>query len=227
MDQTKLVTLKNGYHLFTRKVNEGPVKLLCLHGGPGRTHETFDNFKEGLKNQGVEVYSYDQLGSYYSDQPDFTKAENKNLLSIPRYVDKVEEVRQKLGLDNFYLLGHSWGGLLAQDESTGKDFATETKPSETYDVKKAQELWAEGLKEEGKKKVTLTHYTDDHGKYSSSAANVNEYWKNMRNAQSQLTKDAAVTPLYNMTESHLVRPNLKGVLWHSVGEVDYTRAYFK
>lgn len=49
----------------------------------------------------------------------------------------------------------------------------------------------------------------------------------MRNAQSQLTKDAAVTPLYNMAESHLVRPNLKDVLWHSVGEVDYTRAYFK
>ena len=108
-----------------------------------------------------------------------------------------------------------------------KTYATETKPSETYDVKKAQELRAEGLKEEGKKKVTLTHYTDDHGKYSSSAANVNEYWKNMRNAQSQLTKDAAVTSLYNMAESHLVRPNLKGVLWHSVGEVDYTRAYFK
>ena len=121
-----------------------------------------------------------------------------------------------------------------------KTYATETKPSETYDVKKAQELRAEGLKEEGKKKVTLTYYTDDHGKYSSSAydsfvhaaksssaANVNEYWKNMRNAQSQLTKDAAVTPLYNMTKSHLVRPNLKGVLWHSVGEVDYTRAYFK
>jgi proline iminopeptidase len=115
MDQTRLVTLDNGYHLFTRKVNEGPIKLLCLHGGPGGTHETFDNFKDGLKGQGVEVYSYDQLGSYYSDQPDFTKKENKSLLSIPRYVDEVEEVRQKLGLDNFYLLGHSWGGLLAQE----------------------------------------------------------------------------------------------------------------
>lgn len=115
MDQTKLVTLDNGYHLFTRKVNEGPVKLLCLHGGPGGTHEGFDNFKQGLAGQGVEVYSYDQLGSYYSDQPDFTKPENKKFLSIPYYVDEVEEVRKKLGLDNFYLLGHSWGGLLAQE----------------------------------------------------------------------------------------------------------------
>ena len=34
----------------------------------------------------------------------------------------------------------------------------------------------------------------------------------MRNAQNQLTKDTAVVPLYNMTESHLARKNLRGVL---------------
>lgn len=98
MDQTRLVTLDNGYHLFTRKVNEGPIKLLCLHGGPGGTHETFDNFKDGLKGQGVEVYSYDQLGSYYSDQPDFTKKENKSLLSIPRYGRRSRRSKTKVRL---------------------------------------------------------------------------------------------------------------------------------
>lgn len=61
---------------------------------------------------------------------------------------------------------------------------------------------------------------------SKSAEQTDRYWENMRNAQNQLTKDTAVVPLYNMTESHLVRKNLRGVLWHSVGEVDYTRAYF-
>ena len=79
----------------------------------------------------------------------------------------------------------------------------------------------------------------NHGKYNSanydkyvraakskSAAEVDHYWENMRNAQNQLNKDVAVVPLYNMTESHLVRKNLRGVLWHPVGEVDYTRAYF-
>lgn len=115
MDQTKIVTLENGYHLFTRKVNEGPVKLLCVHGGPGDNHEDFENFKMGLAGKGVEVYSYDQLGSYWSDQPDFSKPENQNFLSIEYYLKELEEVRQKLGLDNFYLLGHSWGGLLAQE----------------------------------------------------------------------------------------------------------------
>lgn len=115
MDQTKIVTLENGYHLFTRKVNEGPVKLLCVHGGPGDNHEDFENFKMGLAGKGVEVYSYDQLGSYWSDQPDFSKPENQKFLSVEYYLKELEEVRQKLGLDNFYLLGHSWGGLLAQE----------------------------------------------------------------------------------------------------------------
>lgn len=115
MDQTRIVTLDNGYHLFTRKVNEGPVKLLCVHGGPGDNHEDFENFKAGLAGKGVEVYSYDQLGSYWSDQPDFSKEENRKYLNIDYFVDELEEVRQKLGLEDFYLLGHSWGGLLAQE----------------------------------------------------------------------------------------------------------------
>lgn len=115
MDQTNIVTLENGYHLFTRKVNEGPVKLLCVHGGPGDNHEDFENFKMGLAGKGVEVYSYDQLGSYWSDQPDFSKPENQKFLNVEYYLEELEEVRQKLGLDNFYLLGHSWGGLLAQE----------------------------------------------------------------------------------------------------------------
>jgi proline-specific peptidase len=35
------------------------------------------------------------------------------LWTIERYTDEVEAVRRGLGLDQFYLLGHSWGGLLA------------------------------------------------------------------------------------------------------------------
>ncbi|HEY0243882.1 MAG TPA: proline iminopeptidase-family hydrolase, partial [Gemmatimonadaceae bacterium] len=39
------------------------------------------------------------------------------LLEIPRFVEEVEQVRQALGLDsaNFFLLGQSWGGMLAME----------------------------------------------------------------------------------------------------------------
>ena len=59
---------------------------------------------------------YDQLGSLYSDQPDYSdpKIADK-YLTYEYFLDEVEEVRQKLGIDNFYLIGQSWGGLLVQE----------------------------------------------------------------------------------------------------------------
>jgi len=58
----------------------------------------------------VEFIYYDQLGCGYSDNPNDTA-----YWDLPRFVEEVEQVRVALGLnkDNFYLLGHSWGGILA------------------------------------------------------------------------------------------------------------------
>ncbi|UPL49908.1 proline iminopeptidase-family hydrolase [Hymenobacter sublimis] len=104
----KMITVDGKYKVWTQKVGEGKIKLLLLHGGPGNTHEYFENFPEYLSKEGVEIYYYDQLNSYHSD-----KTEDKSVWSIPRFVKEVEQVRQGLGLDNFYLLGHSWGNMLA------------------------------------------------------------------------------------------------------------------
>jgi len=112
---SRIVTLDNGFHLFTRTVGQGNVNLLCVHGGPGGTHEEFEDFADHLKAHHVRVSMYDQLGSFYSDQPDYTQPENRKYLTIDYYLSELEEVRKKLGLDQFYLLGHSWGGLLAQE----------------------------------------------------------------------------------------------------------------
>lgn len=110
---THFVTLENGYHLWTQTRGVGDIHLMTLHGGPGGTNEVFENFAERLAPYHVQVTRYDQLGSWYSDQPDFSDPENrKRFLNIDYYVDEVEEVRRKLGLDHFYLLGQSWGGVL-------------------------------------------------------------------------------------------------------------------
>ena len=104
-------TPKGSFRVWTKRVGNNPAqKLLLLHGGPGGTHEYFEAFDSYLPNAGIEYYYYDQLGSYYSDQPDDT-----DLWELPRFVEEVEQVRRALHLDrdNFYLLGHSWGGILA------------------------------------------------------------------------------------------------------------------
>ena len=106
-------TPKGTFHVWTKRVGNNPrVKVLLLHGGPGVTHEYYEVVDSFFPAAGIEYYFYDQLGSYYSEQPN-----DPDLWDLPRFVEEVEQVRQALGLneDNFYLLGNSWGGLLAME----------------------------------------------------------------------------------------------------------------
>jgi len=106
-------TSKGVFNVWTKKVGDNPrIKVLLLHGGPGATHEYFECFDSFLPKEGIEYYYYDQLGSAYSDNPN-----DSSLWEIDRFVDEVEAVRIALNLDasNFYLLGHSWGGILATE----------------------------------------------------------------------------------------------------------------
>ncbi|WP_439882630.1 proline iminopeptidase-family hydrolase [Pontibacter sp. MBLB2868] len=109
----KIATPKGDYNVWTKRVGNNPtMKVLLLHGGPGGTHEAFECFDSYLPKEGIEYYYYDQLGSHYSDQPNDT-----SLWNTARFVEEVEQVRKALNLnkDNFYLLGHSWGGILAME----------------------------------------------------------------------------------------------------------------
>ena len=108
-----ITTAKGTFNVWTKRHGSNPrIKLLLLHGGPGATHEFFEPMDSFLPAAGIEYYYYDQLGSWYSDQP-----KEDSLWDLPRFVDEVEQVRQALGLDagNFYLLGQSWGGILAME----------------------------------------------------------------------------------------------------------------
>jgi proline iminopeptidase len=102
-----MIDIGGGHHVWTKKVGSGPIKVLLLHGGPGADHCYFECFEDFLPPNGIEFYYYDQLGSTNSDNPDDPK-----LWTVERYTNEVEAVRSALGLDQFYLVGHSWGGML-------------------------------------------------------------------------------------------------------------------
>lgn len=110
----KMVPIKtaNGnFNVWTKRFGNNPaIKLLLLNGGPGATHEYFECMESFLPAAGIEFIYYDQLGCGNSDDPKDTA-----MWDLSRYVEEVEQVRQALNIDknNFYLLGHSWGGILA------------------------------------------------------------------------------------------------------------------
>lgn len=98
------------FKVWTKRIGNNPrIKVLLLHGGPAMTHEYMECFESFFPKEGFEMYEYDQLGSFYSDQP-----KDSSLWTVDRFVDELEQVRKALGLnkDNFYLLGNSWGGIL-------------------------------------------------------------------------------------------------------------------
>ena len=109
----QMIELKEGHKVWTKRIGNNPkIKVLLLHGGPALTHEYMECFESFFPQAGIEFYHYDQLGSYYSDQP-----ENDSLWTVDRFVEELEQVRIKLGLnsDNFFILGNSWGGILAME----------------------------------------------------------------------------------------------------------------
>jgi proline iminopeptidase len=107
----RLVPIEGGkYRLWTRRLGGSSIKVLTLHGGPGFSHLYLNCFEDFLPQAGIEFYFYDQLGSLFSDNPD-----DPSLWTVGRYTDEVEQVRQALGLEDFILYGHSWGGMLAYE----------------------------------------------------------------------------------------------------------------
>lgn len=106
-------TASGTFKVWTKDIGNNPrVKVLLLHGGPAMTHEYMECFESFFPKEGFEMIEYDQLGSFYSEQP-----KDSGLWTTARFVEEVEQVRKTLHLDkdNFYLLGNSWGGLLAME----------------------------------------------------------------------------------------------------------------
>jgi len=102
-----------GYKVWYRVVGDreapGKLPLLCLHGGPGATHDYLEPL-EALVATERRVIFYDQLGAGNSDHP-----HNPSLWTVPLFVEELGVVRQALGLERVHILGQSWGGMLGME----------------------------------------------------------------------------------------------------------------
>jgi pimeloyl-ACP methyl ester carboxylesterase len=62
-DGVKMIPVVGGkYRVWTKRVGQGPVKVLLLHGGPGLCHDYLEVFEPHLAGTNLEIYFYDQLG---------------------------------------------------------------------------------------------------------------------------------------------------------------------
>jgi len=91
------------YKIVGKKSNNPP--LVVLHGGPGYPHNYLEPIA-ALSNQ-RQVIFYDQLGCGNSDRPNDTK-----LWTVERFVQELGEVIDTLKLNQYHILGQSWGAAL-------------------------------------------------------------------------------------------------------------------
>lgn len=95
--------------LYYREFGSGDNVLVGLHGGPGAPHDYLAPLVD-LAGPDWTVYLYDQFGCGRSDSP---PDRVYDYYTIEEYADRLEEVREAIGVEQFHLYGQSWGGWLA------------------------------------------------------------------------------------------------------------------
>lgn len=81
--------------------------LVYLHGGPGASCLDYVNQAKSLGKE-LKVIIFDQLGVLRSDE-----IQENEEYSMDIQVKMIEEMRKKLAVNKWSVIGHSYGGLLA------------------------------------------------------------------------------------------------------------------
>lgn len=99
------------YQIYTTKEGQHNTPIIMLHGGPGVPHNYLLNLAALSKQR--PVIFYDQLGCGKSS----LQGEHKHLWTLDRFVTELDALSEALAINQFHLLGQSWGGTLAIEYS--------------------------------------------------------------------------------------------------------------
>ena len=97
----------NGLLLYYKIIGQGEP-LVILHGGPGASHDYFLPYLLPLARSNKLIF-LEERGSGHSQ-----KLDDPAGYTVENMVEDVQAMRAALGLGKINLLGHSYGGVLAQ-----------------------------------------------------------------------------------------------------------------
>lgn len=98
---------KTYYRITGERLDNGKAPLICLHGGPGSTHNYFEVLDNVADEDGRMIVMYDQIGcgnSYLDGHPE--------LWNQKVWLEELIALREHLGLDECHIIGQSWGGMM-------------------------------------------------------------------------------------------------------------------
>lgn len=167
------------------KLIHKPV-VFVVHGGPGANHFSFKPSLDTLTNDAQLVY-IDQRGCGYSEE------DHTDHYTLKQNVEDIEALRQYLGLDKIWILGHSYGGMVAmsygikyQAHLEGLILAT-TSPSYQF-LEKAK------------------RYVEEHGN-ADQIYHSNKLWEGDFQSEEEVGQYyEALMPLYSVSSTEDVEP---------------------
>jgi proline iminopeptidase len=134
---------KTYYRIAGSRKDNGKAPLICLHGGPGSTHNYFEVLDCVADEDDRMVVMYDQLGcglSYIEGHPELWTKET--------WMNELFALRDHLGLDECHIIGQSWGGMM--QICLGIDYKEQTKGVKSFIISSghpSSSLWErEGLR---------------------------------------------------------------------------------
>ena len=100
-----------GYQTYYRIVGErkdnGKAPLICLHGGPGSTHNYFEVLDNVAEEDDRMILMYYQIGCGNSYLDGHKELWNKKV-----WMEELIALREWLKLDVCHIIGQSWGGMM-------------------------------------------------------------------------------------------------------------------
>ena len=93
-------------------LSSSKTPLICLHGGPGFTHNYLLPISLLTPDFSIPVIMYDQIGC--GDSTRFPEKRGHEDFWTPElFMAELDNLKSHLGIEEFDLLGQSWGGMLA------------------------------------------------------------------------------------------------------------------
>ena len=100
------ITMSDSVRVFVKRAGKG-VPVLFVHGGPGSNSLYFEKEGGNVFEKDVQMIYMDQRGCGRSDTA------HNNDYSLDRLVLDMEEVKKALGYQQWILMPHSFGGIIA------------------------------------------------------------------------------------------------------------------
>ncbi len=98
----------HGAELFYERIGSGPP-VLIMHGGLGLSHDYLRPYFDALEASKTVIY-YDHFGNGRSEKPsDYAE------MNFERLTSDAAGLMSALGHESFTLIGHSYGGFIAQE----------------------------------------------------------------------------------------------------------------